>query len=110
MQDAEYWIDKLSLKPHPEGGHFRETYRCRDTVPGDALPDRYAGSRSISTAIYYLLRGHDVSAFHRIKSDEVWHFHAGSPLTVHVIDDQGNHNTVRLGLTGECLPQAVVPA
>jgi len=94
---AAYWIDKLSLSAHPEGGYYRETYRAADDV---------------STAIYYLLEGDQFSAFHRIQSDELWHFYAGSPLTVYVLEKEGGLKTYDLGRqpeTGEVF-QALVPA
>ena len=81
-------------------------------VAKSGLPARFSGDRAFSTAIYYLLQGKDFSALHRIKQDEVWHFYDGSPLTIHVIDREGNYSTVRVGRSsgaGE-LPQAVVMA
>lgn len=75
---AKYWINKLKLQKHPEGGWFREIYRSDDVIPKDALPAEFSGDRNISTSIYYLLEGEDRSAFHRIKSDEIWHFYTGS--------------------------------
>ncbi len=76
--NMEYWIKKLNLQKHPEGGWFREIYRSTDTIPGDVLSSGFSGERNISTSIYYLLEGEDKSAFHRIKSDEIWHFYTGS--------------------------------
>ena len=77
----------------------------------DALPKRFAGERSFSTAIYYLLQKGDRSVFHRIKSDECWHFYEGGPLLVHVIETNGNYYFVKLGkdiAAGETF-QFVVP-
>ena len=109
---AAAWIRKLALRPHPEGGHYRETYRAAERVPAGGLPRRFSGPRSCSTAIYFLLQGHEVSRLHRIKSDEIWHFYAGAPLTVHVIDTQGRYHAHPLGRkpNSEALPQIVVPA
>jgi predicted cupin superfamily sugar epimerase len=84
MKSAKYWIDALGLGKHPEGGYFRETYHS--DVEFDV---KGSGRRRASSAIYYLLEKGQFSAFHRIKSDEVWHFYAGSPLAVHVIDGKG---------------------
>jgi len=84
--DASFWISHLQLQPHPEGGYYRETYRSIEKINREALPARYPGSRAFSTGIYYLLEEGDFSAFHRIKSDEMWHFYAGGPLEIHMID------------------------
>src|SRR6476620_7147711 len=97
MHDAQYWIDTLKLEPHPEGGYFRETYRSPLAISQSALPASFAGDRSVSTAIYFLLRGEDFSAFHRIASDEMWHFYAGDPLSVHAIDSDGQSIEITLG-------------
>ena len=72
MQNAAYWISKLHLKPHPEGGWFREVYRSEELI------NTSSGMRNVSTSIYYLLEGKDFSAFHRIRSDEIWHYYAGT--------------------------------
>ncbi len=110
-QTAAFWIRRLRLKPHPEGGYFRETYRSPERLKTGRLPRRFKGPRAFSTAIYYLLKGTQFSAFHRIRSDELWHFYAGSGLTLHVLKG-GRLSRLRLGLRpkrGET-PQAVVPA
>jgi predicted cupin superfamily sugar epimerase len=95
-------IARLELKPHPEGGHFRETFR-------DARLDN--GGRSASTAIYFLLARGERSHWHRIDAVEVWHFYAGSPLTLQVADSDGTR-TIILGpdLAAGEVPQAIVPA
>jgi predicted cupin superfamily sugar epimerase len=97
VHDAAYWIDRLALTPHPEGGYFRETYRAAESVPPDALPARYGGARALSTAIYFLLPAGECSALHRIRSDELWHYYAGDPLTLVTIDDAGLLTTHVLG-------------
>ena len=110
MYDAAYWIDHLGLQPHPEGGHFKEIYRSPATVPRELLPG-FGGPRNLGTSIYFLLQRHEVSALHRIKQDELWHFYAGSALTVHAIDAAGRYTPFRMGPDpeeGHCL-QAVVP-
>lgn len=112
MRDADYWIGKLHLQPHPEGGYFAETYRSTEILAHAHLPARYAGDRNFSTAIYFLVKGGEFSSLHRIESDEVWYFHTGTRLTVHYIDSQGILQTIRLGSDpgqGEVF-QAVVPA
>ena len=69
---AREWIEQLGLRRHPEGGFFREIYRSEGAIPAGALPERYGSERSFSTAIYFLLPGDEISAFHRLQSDE-WH-------------------------------------
>lgn len=97
MSNARYWIDKLQLVKHSEGGYYRETYRAAHDVP------TAAGKRSASTAIYFFLPAGEVSLLHRIKSDEVWHFYGGSALTIHILGDAPNELSADM-------PQAVVPA
>jgi predicted cupin superfamily sugar epimerase len=96
-KDAQYWINHLALSPHPEGGYYRATYKSGLTIARSALPSSYQGDRSASTAIYFLLDEGNFSAFHRIASDEVWHFYAGSSLVVYVIDPEGNYSELHLG-------------
>jgi predicted cupin superfamily sugar epimerase len=93
-------IDLLGLAPHPEGGHFRETFR-------DVSVD---GARAASTAIYFLLREGEVSRWHRVDAVEVWHWYAGAPLVLSIADDAG-HRAVTLGcnLAAGERPQAAVP-
>ncbi|GHB84265.1 cupin domain-containing protein [Persicitalea jodogahamensis] len=113
QKPASYWVDKYQMQPHPEGGYFVETYRAAEQIPHAALPERFGGSRSFSTAIYFLLEGHHFSALHRIQSDEVWHFYAGDPLEVFVIHpESGALEIIRLGPDPEAgeVFQAVVPA
>jgi predicted cupin superfamily sugar epimerase len=95
-------IARLELKPHPEGGHFRETFR-------DSRTD--AKGRSVSTAIYFLLARGECSHWHRIDAVEVWHYYAGSALTLEIADGNGRR-VVALGpnLAAGEVPQAIVPA
>jgi predicted cupin superfamily sugar epimerase len=95
--NARHWIEKLQLEPHPEGGYFRQTYRSDMMIAHEALPPGFGGARAASTAIYFLLEGENFSAFHRLRSDEVWHFYAGSPLAVDVIQPAGLWSTILLG-------------
>jgi len=111
IKDAHYWIHNLSLSPHPEGGFFRETYRSKEIVPHAALPNRFSGERHFSTMIYYLLQQGDFSAFHRLKSDECWHFYGGGPLDLHILSEN-RHQMIIIGTEvadGEYL-QYTVPA
>lgn len=96
MEPAETWIKKLSLSHHPEGGYFKETYRSTE-IFNQGLPERYSGFRSFSTSIYYLLLSGQFSSFHRLKSDEVWHFYYGSPLELHIIHPDNSYNLITLG-------------
>ena len=89
MKTAQDWIKKLDLQPHPEGGYYKEVYRSDEEIVAELLPGNRSGVRSVSTAIYYLLEGGDFSAFHRIKSDEIWHFYDGATLIIYVIDNGG---------------------
>ncbi len=94
---AEYWINRLQLTTHIEGGAFREIYRSPVSAPLSALPSSFTGDRSFCTSIYFLLQQHQFSAFHKIKSDEIWHFYYGDPLIVYEIDQQGRLIEHRLG-------------
>lgn len=100
-------IQHLRLRPHPEGGFYRETYRSSERI---TLPN--GRRRHVSTAIYFLLPRGNISRFHRIQSDEIWHFHLGGPLEIVEIDSRGKP---RRTLLGSCLSkghvlQHVVPA
>jgi predicted cupin superfamily sugar epimerase len=109
---AKYWIDKLGLIAHPEGGHYRETYRSSVSIAQQALPSQFTGPRLVSTAIYFLLEAETFSAFHRLRSDELWHFYTGAALVVHGIEPDGHHSELSIGANpdaGETL-QGVVKA
>jgi predicted cupin superfamily sugar epimerase len=100
------------LQPHPEGGYYKETYRSKEQIDVDALPARFNGNRHFSTAIYFLLESGNFSAFHRIQSDETWHFYAGQLLHVFVIHENGELETIQLGpdlMKGQTF-QTTVPA
>jgi uncharacterized protein len=90
-------IRTLQLKPHPEGGYFRETYRSAGEILPDSLDANYSGKRNYSTCIYYLLTFDSFSAFHRIIQDETWHFYDGSPLCLHMITPGGSFLEILLG-------------
>jgi uncharacterized protein len=101
MLTASDIIARLALQPHPEGGHYRETFR-------DSRCD--ANGRAFSTAIYFLLARGERSHWHRIDAIEVWHYYAGSALSLQIADD-GGRRVVRLGpdLAAAEQPQAIVP-
>ncbi len=93
---------QLGLKPHPEGGHYRETFRDERTD---------ANGRAASTAIYFLLAEGERSHWHRVDAVEIWHYHAGAPLELRIAD-AGGQRALLLGrdlMSGE-MPQAIVPA
>ena len=104
MPTAESIIEALRLRPHPEGGHYAETWRA--DAPGDERP---AG-----TAIYFLLRAGERSHWHRVDAAEVWHFYAGEPLTLSIADASGaadpEKHLVGPDLAAGQRPQVVVPA
>lgn len=91
METARYWIEKLKLEPHPEGGWFRRIY---------ASELKAEDGRPLMTSIYYLLESDDFSAFHRLRMDEQWHFYGGSPIRIHEIDRDGRYGVTRLGEDG----------
>jgi predicted cupin superfamily sugar epimerase len=100
---ADEIIQQLALAPHPEGGHFRETFRDARSVDG---------GRAASTAIYFLLKAGETSRWHRVDAVEVWHWYAGAPLKLSITDGTGNRVDIGLGpaLDQDQRPQAVVPA
>jgi predicted cupin superfamily sugar epimerase len=77
--NAEYWITKLNLKEHSEGGYFRETYRKKANING----------RDLATSIYYLLPSGMASKLHRLRNDEIWYYHLGAPIKIYFIKDHG---------------------
>ena len=112
MLTANALIKQFNLLPHPEGGYYKETYKATEYIAKNALPERFQADRFFSTAIYFLLEKGNFSAFHKIKSDECWHFYAGETLLVYVIHTTGNLEIIRLGNNiekGEVF-QYVVPA
>lgn len=112
MISTQQLIALYNLQPHPEGGWYKETYQSKEQINAASLPERFGGSRAFSTAIYFLLEQGNYSAFHRIKSDECWHFYAGDPLVVYVLQQDGTLDEIMLGndITNGQLFQYVVPA
>lgn len=98
---AKRLIKRHSLQPHPEGGFYRETFRS------DIQVETAMGLRSAGTAILYLLSGEDVSRFHRIDAEEIWHFHNGGALAIHSLLPDG---TARVDVLNSDNPQIVVTA
>ena len=100
-------VKTLGLTPHPEGGFYRETWRASVSV------ETSRGRRSVATGIYYLLPRGTFAAWHRVTSDELWHFYDGQALTLYLLDErQGRMETVVLGrdVTRGERPQVLVPA
>jgi predicted cupin superfamily sugar epimerase len=97
LYTADYFINKLGLTKHIEGGSFKETYRSNFEINKQNLPGDFKGNRNISTGIYFLLEHGQFSAFHKIASDEMWHFYYGQTLTVYEIEPDGNLITHKLG-------------
>ncbi len=111
MTQLPDWVRRLDLAPHPEGGWFRETWRSDLTVGESVLPPGYTGPRSAGTAILFALMGDEQSAWHTVRSAELWMYHRGSPLLLEFGPDIGDATTHLLGpdtSAGEC-PQLVVP-
>ncbi len=105
-------VELLDLKPHPEGGFFKETYRSEHSIPNAVLAGNHEGDRSYGTGIYFMLTSDTFSAFHRIEQDELWFFHQGSAIELHMISPDGDHSKHLIGndiLDGE-QPQLLVPA
>ncbi|MFO0659184.1 MAG: cupin domain-containing protein [Polyangiaceae bacterium] len=105
--DTEALIRELGLAPHPEGGHYRETFRSSQQL--NITAERV---RAASTAIYFLLPVGVFSALHKVSSDEVWHHYDGAPVELHMLTEAGHHEKVILGrdLSSGQRPQHVVPA
>ena len=106
---AEYFIKSLNMTAHPEGGYFKESFISPSKLAPNTL--HINEERLLWTSIYFLLRTGEVSNFHRLKSDEMWYFHAGESLTIYMISPDGELIEKQLGLNiekGET-PQVLVP-
>lgn len=93
------------MEEHPEGGYYTSTFRSDNNIAVENT------ERPLYTSIYFLLRSQDISHLHRLKLDEIWYYHAGSSLTVHMIYPDGTYEAKKLGLNldaGE-VPQVAVP-
>lgn len=112
MTTVEKLISQYDLQPHPEGGWYKQTYKSKEIIPVSSLPGRFKGDRVFSTVIYFLLEEGKFSAFHKIKSEECWHFYSGDPLHIYQIHRTGDLEIIMLGNNienGESF-QYVVPA
>ncbi|MFT4526167.1 MAG: putative cupin superfamily sugar epimerase [Granulosicoccus sp.] len=109
---AEDYIEKLEMNKHPEGGWYKETYRSVGEIDQGNLGQEFSGSRNYSTSIYLMLQADDVSALHKINSDEIWHFYDGNGMTIHEFNSQGEYIKHQLGLdvSAKETPQLLIPA
>jgi uncharacterized protein len=109
---AAFWKEKLKLYSHVEGGAFQEVYRSGLVLPKDVLTNAHNGERNSSTSIYFLLQYGEFSAFHRIASDEIWHFYDGCNLCIYEIDQAGNLKRHLLGkdIDNGASLQVMIPA
>jgi predicted cupin superfamily sugar epimerase len=116
IADLPPWASSLALQPHPEGGFFAETWRTSATITGAALPAGYSGARAAATAIYFLLLPGQESRWHRVRSDELWLWHRGGPLTLRLAgsgaapDEPATEISVGPRVEAGERPQALVPA
>ncbi|MGE2734914.1 cupin domain-containing protein [Mycolicibacterium vaccae] len=111
MSDLPEWARRLDLAPHPEGGWYRETWRSDLTIPQSSLPPDYHGPRDAGTAILFLLMPGQQSAWHTVRSAELWLYHRGGPLVLEVGSEQHTASAHLLGAdidAGES-PQFLVP-
>ncbi len=91
---AEDWITRLDMTAHPEGGYYKQSFVSPEKITTTDHPKE----RNLYTSIYFLLQSHNVSHFHRLKSDELWYFHAGKAVTVHILNPKGEYRAEKLGL------------
>ncbi|MCG1020845.1 cupin domain-containing protein [Sutcliffiella horikoshii] len=111
LDKVNEWVEALELEAHPEGGYYKQTYVSEENITDNELSVSFEGKRKLYSSIYFLLTDKNISHFHRLKSDELWYFHGGSSLTVHVITESGEYVQHKLGLNikrGE-KPQVLVP-
>ena len=111
MFTGKYFVEKLRMKEHPEGGYYNECLKSEDRIDASSIDPSFGGNRRLWTSIYFLLKDRDVSCFHRLKSDEIWYYHSGVPMIIHIINKNGELERVKLGLDierGE-QPQVLIP-
>lgn len=92
MLNKEQWIEHYDLKPHPEGGYYNQVEKSKEM-----MDEGNGRMRARYTSIYFLLTHDNPSRFHRLTSDEIWYYHTGAPLTVHMISPEGHYHNVKLG-------------
>ncbi len=108
-QNIKHLIRKLELREHPEGGYYSEIYRSLKTLNSN---EDIGISRNLATSIYFMLKSGQVSKLHKLKSDEIWYFHDGSPLRVFLLNKSGNFQIAILGnnIVQDQQPQLIIPA
>jgi hypothetical protein len=107
IYNAKYWIDRLELQKHPEGGYFKEIYKSNKYFdPGS----EYSGNRSHYTSIYFLITKDSPSKFHSISSDEIWHYYTGDIAVLNYFDDSGDLQQRKLGIIEDAFPQFLINA
>jgi len=97
MEIFKHLIENLNLKEHPEGGFYKEVFRSNLKIKKEFLQLKYKNDRCLFTSIYFLLYGNKFYAFHKLKSDEIWHFYEGTRLLIHIIENKYSVKTIRLG-------------
>lgn len=110
MYTGKYFIEKLGLKPHPEGGWYCECLKAESEADFSEL-ENYGGKRRLWTSIYFLLKDREISALHRLKSNEVWYYHSGTAMTIYMIKKDRSLERATLGIDVERgeLPQILIP-
>ena len=111
MFTGKYFIEKLNMKEHPEGGYYNECLKSKEIIDASSVDKAFDGNRKLWTSIYFLLKDRDVSCFHRLKSDEIWYYHSGVPMIIYIIKENGELVREKLGLDierGET-PQVLIP-
>lgn len=110
-KSASYWIERLNLSKHPEGGYFKEVYKSDELLLPSSLPDRYSESRTFATSIYFLIKSGQKSKLHWLKSDETWVLIDGSPIQLHLFRSVEEYRSLTLGkdLENSQIPQFTIP-
>lgn len=101
MKDANFWIEKLGMIPHPEGGYYFSSFKSEQTMFRHDIAGVSSSERKMWSSIYLLLTEDDYLAFHRVRSEEVWYYHQGSPVKIHMISPEGELFTEVLGINIE---------
>ena len=97
MNDVQYWIDKLKMEQHPEGGYYKRLYASEENIRTVGLPERFTSTRRLMSCIYFLLTADNFSSFHKLQSDEIWNFYTGQAVKLTTIIARGELNQKLLG-------------